>query len=109
MENEEFINEAGVELQKLELVPVTSEDLQYDSLLAALSSKINDLINNNFSALVQLLYSLDIHENKLKELLKQGSNSSAIIAQLIMERQIQKIKTRKSFIKKDNIPDDEKW
>ncbi|RZL44045.1 MAG: hypothetical protein EOP00_21630, partial [Pedobacter sp.] len=55
----------------------------------------------HFSKLVQLLYHLDVSENKLRYLLKDNANSASIIAEAIIERQLQKIETRKAFKKTD--------
>ena len=46
--------------------------------------------------LVQILYRIDVSEKKIKTLLKenQGSDAGKIIASLIIERQMQKIKSR---------------
>ena len=64
-----------------------------------LSSFINDLISKDFNALVQLLYRIDVNEKKLKTTLKQhkDEDASILIADLIIERQLQKIATRKQF------------
>lgn len=67
---------------------------------------INELISTDFNALVQLLYKIDVDEEKLKQLLKtfKDTNSSSIIADLIINRQLQKIETKKQFSEPD--PDD---
>jgi hypothetical protein len=61
--------------------------------------------------LVSLLYRIDVPEKKLRYLLEQqqGENAPLLIADLIIERQLQKIESRKQFKKDDPIPDDEKW
>jgi len=48
---------------------------------------------------------------KLKHLLKEnpGEDAGFVIADLIIERQLQKIKSRKETKKDNHIPDDEKW
>jgi hypothetical protein len=74
--------------------------------------KINELINTDFQKLVLILYRMDVSEIKLKQLLKEnpGSDAGPIIADLMIERQEQKIRSRQQFNKPDeNIRDDEKW
>lgn len=75
--------------------------------------KINDWINNDFEHLLFLLYRIDVHEDKVRSLLKEhkGENASEIIADLIITRQQQKIETRKlfQFKKPADISDDELW
>ena len=72
---------------------------------------INELINKDFHALIQLLYRIDINEKKIRLYLNENSDkdSASVLADLIIERQIQKIETRKKFSKKNQIEDDEKW
>ena len=77
-----------------------------------LAEKMNELIKNNFNHLVQILYRIDVNETKLKQVLKANPNEDAgkIIAQLIIERQQQKIISRNEFSKKDEAFDEEeKW
>ena len=77
-----------------------------------LTEKINELINNDFQKLVSILYRMDVSESKLKQLLNEnpGTNAALIIADLMIERQAEKIKSRQQFSKRDeNINDDEKW
>ena len=73
---------------------------------------LNELINKDFNSLVQLLYRIDVNEKKIRLYLNQKTNedSASVIADLIIERQLQKIETRKKFSKKDgNETDEEKW
>lgn len=72
---------------------------------------INDLIQHNFERLVQLLYSIDVNEKKLKQLLNDHPQTDAatIISHLIIERQLQKLQTKKQFKSNDTIADEDKW
>ena len=90
---------------------LNSGGYSYDEFKKLLATKINFLINSNFSKLVGILYRLDISEKKLKELLAKASDTPAgdVIATMIIERQIQKIESRKKFWHEGNISDDEKW
>lgn len=67
------------------------------ALLETLSAYINQLINEDFSKLINLLYRVDVNEDKLKMLLKNSVNEDAgsIIANLILERQASKIRNRR--------------
>jgi hypothetical protein len=77
-----------------------------------LAEEIDHLIANDFLRLVRILYRLDISEKKLKQLMEEtgGKNASYTIADMIIDRQVQKIRSREAH-KKGNadIPDDEKW
>ena len=71
----------------------TIAKLDDHDLLLSLAAYVNELIMTNFERLVQLLYRIDVSEEKLKKLLRQNPESDAglIIANLIIERQKQKI------------------
>ena len=98
----------------LDVVLMGTEELllKDDKLLIELSAYINNLIVQDFEGLVSLLYRLDINEKKLKYLLSvdSGINASDTIAALIIERQLQKIKSRRENRRDDNdIFADEAW
>lgn len=71
---------------------------------------INELITSDFNALIQLLYRIDVDEKKLKKALAKNSSvdSASVIADMIIERQIQKAKSRNVF-RKDNTSEEELW
>lgn len=73
---------------------------------------LNELINKDFNSLVQLLYRIDVSEKKIQLYLNQKENedSASVLADLIIERQLQKIETRKKFSRKNNGESaEEKW
>jgi len=89
------------------------ENLSRDQIKERLTEYINDLIDHNFNKLVNLLYKIDVSESRLKRLLDKtsGNNAGDIIAELIIERQIEKIKSREQFTSRDpgRIDESEKW
>ena len=88
------------------------ETISIEELETLLSLYINDLVQNNFQQLVTLLYRLDVSESKLKQMLQQHTDEEAgtIIARLIIERQMQKVKSRQQFHQPDkDIPEEDKW
>ena len=92
------------------------EGLSIDEIKNILAGYINPLIRNNFTKLISILYRMDINEAKLMQLLKdnQAQDAGMIIAELIIERQIQKIKSKKenegnNIITGDNMNENEKW
>lgn len=76
-----------------------------------LIDQINELLVNDFQQLVSILYRMDVSEPKLKLLLKENPDTDAarLIADLMIERQAQKIKSRKETKQNTDIPEDEKW
>ena len=69
-----------------------------------LETMINDLIKEDFSKLVQLLYRIDVSEVKLKNVLKEHPNQDAgkLIAQIVIERLAATKKARESFSTKSS-------
>lgn len=88
------------------------EKISLEQLRQQLSIHINELIKNNFEALLALLYRIDVSEKKLKDVLSNNSTCDAgdIIADLIIERQQQKITFKKQFTNKSSgNSNEEKW
>lgn len=110
MDKNDVIQEVVGELQKFQL-QLPNPSYNYQQLHEALATHINYLITTDFSLLISILYRLDISEKKLKQFLNQSTDTTAgdIIAQMIIERQLQKIESRKAFKSNDYIPDNEKW
>ena len=90
---------------------VNSDVLKNENILQQLSEYINELIANDFSSLVQLLYRLDIPEKILKENLQlhEQEDAGRIIAVMIIKRQVQKIELIKKFKPENDINNEEKW
>lgn len=101
-----------VSLINNELALEFPETISFNELQQQLSVYINHLINHDFEKLIYYLYRIDIHEGKLRQLLQEheGENAAAIIAQLIIDRQLQKIKSRTEFKSSEGKEsDEEKW
>jgi hypothetical protein len=105
-------NAALVKKLNKELAIELPEKISFEELQNKLAIHVNHLIQHHFEQLVSLLYRIDVSEAKIKSLLQQQPNEDAakIIAALIIERQIQKIKTRQQFSQRDNnFNEEEKW
>ncbi len=76
-----------------------NENISQQELQEKLFSFINDCIQNDFQRLVAILYKVDVDENKLKRILKEETNkdAAAIIVTLIIEREMDKIETRRKY------------
>jgi hypothetical protein len=98
--SEEIINLSG------SLQPANNDHIR-EQIIAL----VNTLINEDFYSLLRLLYQIDVSENKIRSCLQNDTDklSADIIADLIIERQLQKIKSRKAFSKNDTFSDEEKW
>lgn len=104
------LQQAVVEFHKLSLLP-TSQQITYEQVKQYLIIHINDLLANDFAALVQLLYRMDIPEEKLRYFLQENKDemASGIIAEMMIERQLQKAESRRLYSQQQDIPEDEKW
>ena len=83
--------------------PEVLEKYSEEDLENYLAVYINELIDKDFNKLINLLYRIDISEQKLKIALQNEDktiSSGKTIAQLIIERQLQKLEFRKKFSKK---------
>ena len=77
-----------------------------------LSRFIRELIDHDFPRLVDLLYRIDVDEARLRAALrgKEGEETSGLIADLIIERQLEKIRSVKAFREgRDSASEEEKW
>ncbi|MEN9297916.1 MAG: hypothetical protein RLZZ429_229 [Bacteroidota bacterium] len=87
---------------------INIESYSWDQLVAF----VNELITQDFNQLVLLLYRLDINEKKLKQTLADhpDQNAGELIAQLIVDRQEEKKRSREAFKQKDwESSEEEKW
>ena len=105
--NDEKLQQEIIQSISANLLPEPSNAVFKEKLAAY----VNELINHDFEKLVHILYRLDVSEQKLKTTLASSStNAGLLIAEMIIERQLQKIKTREQFRQRNtNINDEEKW
>ncbi len=112
--------ESWKDFEMTELVKNINESLQLsipsqasrEDLIQLLTTHVNNLLNTDFEKLVSLLYRLDISEKKLRESLavNAGQDAAPLIAQMIIERQEQKIKSRQQYTRRDqSIDEEEAW
>jgi hypothetical protein len=88
------------------------EKLSFEELRLHLQQIINELILADFQQLVNLLYRIDVNERKLKYLLQEnvGADAAVIIADLVIERQREKIMARQQYRRPDNtINEEDRW
>jgi hypothetical protein len=80
----------------------------FEKLHQFLSQYVHQLIATDLHKLLNLLYRIDVSEEKLNDMLVKNDKAGAgsIIADLIIERQLQKIKTRQQFRKEVNDIDE---
>lgn len=96
-----------------DLIKLSEENLSTENSFELFKQKfilyISELIDHDFEKLIFILYKVDVDENKLKSLLASNADAASVIADLIIERQVQKISSRESFKMKDEFDEEEKW
>jgi hypothetical protein len=99
------------DIERVFLVVQQINSREENGLKERIIDLLNDLIAKDFDQLIQLLYRVDVSENKLKKLLHDHpeTNAAILITELLIERQLEKIKTKQSFGKQNDIADEEKW
>ena len=72
---------------------------------------INYLLVYDFNKLIQILYRVDVNEQKLKDLLLANPqiDAATIIAGLLILRQEEKIRVKEAYKSNTEIPDEDKW
>lgn len=87
------------------------DTVSYEMLRNRLADRLEQLISEDFQQFIFLLYRIDISEKRVQAILEENTGYPAYqaIAELIMERQLQKIASRAAF-RNDQLPDDEeRW
>ena len=79
----------------------TVSERSSEEQLKVLVSFIDDLIRNDFNRLLSILYRVDISEEKLKRMLAENKDtqvrSAELIAELLVEREQEKIISRAKY------------
>lgn len=95
----EQLEEVLMSLKYMDFIPAVDDPL-FEKILKPLADYIDQLIQTNFNKLLAILYRIDVSEDKIKGKLhaNRGVQSPGrIIAVLILERQMEKLKWRKMY------------
>lgn len=81
--------------------PAEYETLGREELKSRLSLFIQELLETNFEKLCNMIYRHDVDESKFNEALQSGdiSGQAERIADLVIDRELQKVETRKAYRK----------
>ena len=83
-----------------------------EAVMRRMAEEADRLIREDFARLVAILYRIDISEAALKRRLLENASVPAgrIIAEMIVERLLEKKKSREATQRpSDGIPEDERW
>jgi hypothetical protein len=77
----------------------TSGELTIESLVKLLSVRIRELLEKNLEKLVSIMYRIDLNQAKVDKIFENISKDEIAyqLAVLIIERQIEKVKTRRMY------------
>ena len=80
-----------------------------EQLKRRLTKKLKELLDTNYEKLINILYRIDINEYKLNELFgsKNREDIPSRLADLIIERQLQKINFRNRYRNNNSLPGDD--
>ncbi len=82
------------------LLPESEDILNEPALLDLFTERIEEMIRHDLGLLLSSLYRLDVLEHKIQAVLQSPDIPTARgLAQLIIDRQKEKIKTRKEYSK----------
>lgn len=86
------------------LPAVNNDEERFTAIRNILMRRIEELAEKDMEKLLFVLYRIDVNEKKLYTVMQQTppEQFSSTIADLIIERQLQKIKTRQQFGGKEN-------
>lgn len=103
--NQQSIDELLIKLNDQTIV------FQKEEMKMQLVDFINHLLLHDFKRLLQILYTINVDEQNLKTLLQQNLqiDAAVLIANLLIQRQEEKLKSKQEFKKDTNIPENEQW
>lgn len=96
-------------VQNWSIVPVApeSEGFGREALLEALRHRILYLIQHDFNKLMTAMYILDVSEDRFKTAMATPGldNAAKAVAEVVLEREMQKVLTRQKYRNTYNIED----
>ncbi|MHB1921735.1 MAG: hypothetical protein ACYCOO_05805 [Chitinophagaceae bacterium] len=109
MENDPHLLLAARFLEREFLIPPYGESSR-EQLLSLLRERVSQLLDQDVDRLILLLYQLDIAENKVRQILSPESEDPALeLALLILQRQMEKIKSREQYPRDPKIAEEDRW
>ncbi|WP_083262347.1 hypothetical protein [Roseivirga sp. 4D4] len=90
--------EKDFQLDKSYLKLEERKDIAYDQAFLMIMRVVEDLMAKDFNRLINILYRIDVSEEKLKEALAlSNDNPASVVTKMILDRQLQKVETRKKY------------
>lgn len=75
----------------------------FEEVLVYLEGAISHLLDHDFERLLQIMYRIDIDENRFKEVLQseESKEIAAKLARMVLDRELEKVRTRAEY----KVPD----
>lgn len=91
--------EGDLQIINTSLNKLKESESSYQEILAKLTPVVNHLLDTDMNALMNILYRIDVSENKLKQVLSTTEPHlvGLEVSKLILDRQMEKIETRKKY------------
>ena len=95
----------------LQIIAASSSLQEQEDTKKQLAAYLNNLVLNDFPALLQVLYRIDVSEQKLKTVLRENPQADAgdLLAELLLQRQKEKELSRQFFSANAKPPAEEGW
>lgn len=94
---------SSFEIDEQRLPATNNDDEKFRAFRQVLIQRIDELIHHDMEKLKWILYRIDISEKKLTEALRNSeADAATIIADMIIQRQIEKAESRKKFGEQEN-------
>lgn len=69
----------------------------FDLLKRQLARRISQMLDEDFGVLMQIFYRIDLNEQKVKDAIAIAEEPAERLAELVLEREMQKAKTRMEY------------
>lgn len=86
-------------VQQWGIWPLGEKCIAWDALVQELGRRVEFLLKHDFERLMSCMYMVDISEQRFSEAIKlpEEDKPARVIAELILEREVQKMESRKRY------------
>jgi hypothetical protein len=103
MHNKDLLTSLSLIQKDFQLAPDhwnVDEGIDPEKAFSLLYKLVEHLLIHDFNQLINSLYRIDVSEDKLKVALATSPNPAQTISEMIWDRELQKVETRKKYSEK---------
>ena len=106
MEQEDLQDVHRTLVQQWGIWPLGEKQIAWDAILDELGRRVEFLLKHDFERLMSCMYMIDISEQRFSEAVKspEKDRPARAIAQLILEREVEKMESRKRYTRMEDLP-----